>query len=422
MVAFQEKDAPFFFGRETFSELLEESVQAGGLVAVIVGPSGSGKSSVVFAGLLPHLKQDERWLIVHIRPGGSPFLSLASALVPFINEELTGTDLLLESQKLAAALTTGELSLQLLVERILDRRPASEQFLLVIDQFEELFTLTHEGEERRRFMEELLNASEKGSLRRPPSFVLLLTLRADFMGLALAYRPFADALQDGALMLGPMNRAELKTTIEKPAELQGAAFERGLVERLLDDVGDEPGNLPLLEFALTLLWERMDAGWMTHAIYDEIGRVDGALARYADEIYVGLDAQGQNEIRRVFIQLVQPGRGTEDTRRLAIRDELAGVDWTLIQFLADKRLVVTGRNEVNAETVEVVHDALIRSWGHLREWIDADRAFRSWQEGLRANIQQWEEAGQDKGALLRGVPLAQAEEWFANRSEDLSPA
>jgi len=100
----------------------------------------------------------------------------------------------------------------------------------MIDQFEELFTLTHEGEERQRYMEALLNASEKGSLRRPPSFVLLLTLRADFMGLALAYRPFADALQDGSLMLGPMNRAELKTAIEKPAELQGAAFETGLVE------------------------------------------------------------------------------------------------------------------------------------------------------------------------------------------------
>jgi len=422
LVAFREEDAPFFFGRETFTELIEESVGKRGLVAVIVGPSGSGKSSVVFAGLLPRLEEDPSWRIVQMRPGDSPFLSLAGALVPFLREGLEGADLLLESKKLAVALTNGELSLHELVKEILDRQPIIERFLLVIDQFEELFTLTKEAEERRRFLDEILEASEKGALRRPPSFVLLLTLRADFMGQALAYRPFADALQDGSLMLGPMNRAELKTAIEKPAELQGAAFEAGLVERLLDDVGDEPGNLPLLEFALTLLWEQMDVGWMTHAIYDEIGRVDGALARYADEIYTGLDAQGQNESRRVLVQLIQPGRGTEDTRRVATGDELVGVDWDLIQYLADKRLIVTSRNEAGSETVEVVHEALIRSWDRLREWIDADRAFRSWQEGLRANLRQWESTGQDKGALLRGVPLAQAEEWLANRTEDLSPA
>jgi WD40 repeat protein len=314
------------------------------------------------------------------------------------------------------------LSLHKLVKSILEHLSAIERFLLVIDQFEELFTLTQEGGERRRFMQELLDASEKGALRRPPSFVLLLTLRADFMGQALSYRPFADALQDGSLMLGPMTRAELKRAIEKPAELQGAAFETGLVERLLDDVGDEPGNLPSLEFALTLLWEKMDVGWMTHDIYDEIGRVDGALARYAGEIYAGLDAQGQNESRKAFIQLIQPGRGTEDTRRMATRDELVSVDWSLIQYLADKRLIVTSRNEAGVETVEVVHEALIQSWDQLREWIDADRAFRNWQEGLRGNLRQWKGTGQDKGALLRGATLAQAEEWLVNRSEDLSPA
>jgi WD40 repeat protein len=392
------------------------------LVAVIVGPSGSGKSSVVFAGLLPKLQEDADWLIVQIRPRSSPFLSLASALAPLLDEAPSGTELLLESRKLATALQAGDLSLLSLVERILDQDQDAERFLLVIDQFEELFTITQDDEERRSFVEELLLAAEKNVALRTASFKLLLTLRADFMGQALAHRPFADALQEGSLMLGPMNRAELKTAIEKPAELQGAAFETGLVERLLDDVGDEPGNLPLLEFALTLLWERMDVGWMTHAIYDEIGQVDGALARYADEIYSGLEPQGQSEMRRAFIQLVQPGQGTEDTRRVATRTELVGVDWDLVQYLADKRLVVTGRNEANAETVEVVHEALIRGWGHLREWIDADRAFRIWQEGLRTNLRQWQATGQDEGALLRGAPLAQAEEWLADRAEDLSPA
>jgi len=422
LVAFQEADAPFFFGRETFTNLLEESILARRLVAVIVGPSGSGKSSVVFAGLLPKLQKDERWLVVQIRPGGSPFLALAGALAPILEPALLGTALLLETQKLATALQAGELPLIRLLQRILVQDPVAERFLLVIDQFEELFTLSQDGEERRLFMQELLATAEKGASPRPASFRLLLTLRADFMGQALAYRPFADALQDGSLMLGPMNRAELKSAIEKPAQLQGAAFETGLVQRLLADVGDEPGNLPLLEFALTLLWERMDVGWMTHAMYDEIGRVEGALARYADEVYAGLDAQGQTEIRRAFIQLVQPGQGTEDTRRVAIRAELVGVDWDLIQYLAGKRLVVTARNEGDAETVEVVHEALIRKWGHLRDWIEADRAFRSWQEGLRTNMRQWQGTGQDDGALLRGAPLAQAEEWLGGRAEDLGSA
>jgi hypothetical protein len=422
LAAFHEDDAPFFFGREEFTEMLQESVQTQNLVAIIVGPSGSGKSSVVFAGLLPKLKNEPGWLTVQIRPGSDPYLSLAAALTPLLEGASGGTHLALESSKLAAALKAGEVTLSSLVERLLGQDSSSERFLLVVDQFEELFTLTQDAEERRAFLAELLAAAGIRDSGRPSRFKLLLTLRADFMGQALADRPFADALQEGSLMLGPMNREELKAAIEKPAEIQGAAFETGLVERLLSDVGDEPGNLPLLEFALTLLWERMDMGWMTHAIYDEIGRVDGALARYAEEVYAGLDPRAQSETRRAFIQLVQPGQGTEDTRRVATKTELVAVDWNLVQYLADKRLVVTGLNETGIETVEVVHETLIRSWDRLRDWIDADRTFRSWQEGLRANMRQWEAAGRDEGALLRGVRLAQAEEWLLARSEELSPA
>ena len=131
-------------------------------------------------------------------------------------------------------------------------------------------------------------------------------------------------------MLGPMTREELRAAIEKPAEAQGAAFEAGLVERLLDDVGKEPGNLPLLEFALTLLWERLDFGWLTHAAYEAIGRVEGALARYADEVYGALAAEEQALARRIFTQLVQPGEGTEDTRRVATRADVGDAAWALV--------------------------------------------------------------------------------------------
>jgi hypothetical protein len=174
-----------------------------------------------------------------------------------------------------------------------------------------------------------------------------------------------------------MNREELQAAVEKPAELQGAAFETGLVQRILDDVGHEPGNLPLLEFALTLLWERLEGGWMTHAAYEEIGRVEGALARYAEEVWAELDENEREGAHSLFIQLVQPGEGTEDTRRVAKRSDLAERHWSLIHHLADRRLVVTGLDQTGDETVEVIHEALIRSWGRLRAWMKEDRAFRT---------------------------------------------
>ena len=195
-----------------------------------------------------------------------------------------------------------------------------------------------------------------------------------------------------------------------------------MIPRILDDVGEEPGNLPLLEFALSLLWERLDQGWLTHDAYDEIGRVDGALARYAEEVYDSLAPEHQLAAQRIFIQLVQPGEGTEDTRRVARRSELGEGNWPLVQHLADKRLVVTGRDAAGQETVEVVHEALIRSWERLRGSIEEDRAFRVWQEGLRAAMRQWQASDQDEGGLLRGAPLVTAEMWSDERGSELSLA
>ncbi|MBN1145638.1 MAG: hypothetical protein JXA78_00170 [Anaerolineales bacterium] len=420
LAAFREADAPFFFGRGAFSARLYAAVTSQPLTAVIVGSSGSGKSSAVYAGLLPRLRQEGDWLIADFRPGAEPFQALASTLVPLAMPNIQGTEQLVENEKLAKALQAEQLALYSVVEQALKVNPENRRLLLIADQFEELYTLCPEPETRRRYLDLLLEAVQTANGLPGPRFVLLLTLRADFMGQALAHRPFADALQEASLIMGPMNREELRAAIEKPAELQGAAFEAGLVERLLDDVGQEPGNLPLLEFALTLLWERISYGWMTHAGYEEIGRVEGALARYADQVYEGLDAGEQEQARRIFIQLVRPGEGTEDTRRRASRGEVGEGNWSLVQRLADKRLVVTGRDAGENETVEVVHEALIQGWGKLGEWIDEDRAFRTWQERLRANLRQWRESGEDEGALLRGGPLVEAEGWLARRGEELS--
>jgi WD40 repeat protein/DNA-binding SARP family transcriptional activator len=435
LAAFREADAPFFFGREAFAGWLVEAVArrpvgTGPAMVCVVGSSGSGKSSTVLAGLLPRLpalaagpgRGSGDWLIVAFRPGAQPFHGLAGALLGTLSPELSATDRLLEARKLADALAGGNLPLLDAAALAVANEPPARRLMLVVDQFEELYTLCPQPDLRRRFVDLLLASVTPGGDDRAPSLVLVLTMRADFMGQALAYRPFADALQKAALMLGPMDRDELRAAIEKPAEAQGAAFEPGLVERIVDDVWDEPGNLPLLEFALTLLWERHRHGWLTHTGYEEIGRVEGALARHADEVFARLAQADQAAARQVFLQLVRPGEGTEDTRRAANRSELGEEHWRLVQHLADKRLVVTGRDAAGMETVEVVHEALIQKWGQLRGWMGADRAFRTWQERVRAALHQWLASNQDDGALLRGAPLVEAEHWLADRPGELGQA
>ncbi|MGW8249009.1 MAG: nSTAND1 domain-containing NTPase [Anaerolineales bacterium] len=422
LAAFREQDAPYFFGRENFIQKVLELTQTRKVVAVILGSSGSGKSSVVYAGVIPRLRSQDYWLIAELRPGTHPFHSISGALLPWLEPELSETNRLVESQKLAAALDGGTLALHQLVERVLEKTPGKTRILLFIDQFEELYTLCPQGESRQSFLKSLLETIERYRERREHTFALLLTMRADFMGQALSHRQFADALQSSSLMLGPMTRDELRAAIEKPAELQGAACETGLVERILDDVGDERGNLPLLEFALTLLWENAQSGWLTHESYEDIGEIKGALARYAEQVYGELDDDDQGKAQRVFLQLVRPGEGTEDTRRVSNRAEIGDENWSLVQHLADKRLVVTGRDVAGNDTVEVVHEALIGNWDRLRSWIEAERTFRVWQEGLRVAIRQWEATAKDEGALLRGAPLAEAEAWKGTHAAELSAA
>jgi WD40 repeat protein len=423
LFAFQESDAAFFFGREDFVSSLEGAIRTKPMVAVIVGSSGSGKSSALFAGLLPRLRAEQHWQISQMRPGSQPFYALAEALMPLLEPGLSETDHLSETRKLAERLQAGEIDLYQVVKRLLVKSPASRQLLVVIDQFEELYTLVSADADQRAFIDLLLRAVAVSGEERISPMVLLLTMRADFMGKALSHRPFADLLQESSLLMGPMSPAELHLAVEKPAELQGAVFEPGLVERILDDVGEQPGKLPLLQFALTLLWEQQDDGWLTHDDYEAIGGVDGALARYADEVYAGLAADEQVQARRIFVQLVKPGEGTADTRRVARRLELGVQAWHLVQHLADKRLVVTDREAASGdEIVEVVHEALIQRWEKLQAWMEEDRAFRTWQERLRAAIHQWEVSGQDEGALLRGGPLVAAEDWLAERGLELGEA
>jgi DNA-binding SARP family transcriptional activator len=424
LAAFQQEDAQFFFGRAAFVQRLVGAVAQDPAVTVVVGPSGCGKSSTIFAGLLPRLvaADEEQWLIVALRPGDRPNHSLAAALMSALEPGPGGEAGPTTAQHEAHGRQGADSTLPRLGEQLDREIPGATRLLLVVDQFEELYTLCPDPEARRHFLDQLLAPSRRGSPAPALRVSLLLALRADFMAQVLTHRPFADALQDATLILGPMDREELRAAIAKPAEVQGAAFEAGLVERMLDDVGEAPGNLPMLEFALTLLWEHQDRGWLTHAAYEAIGQVEGALARFADEVYSGMDPGEETRVRQIFLQLVQPGEGTEDTRRLATRAEVGEGNWGLVQHLADHRLVVTGLDAAGREVVELAHEALIEAWGQLRAWLEEDRAFRTWQEGLRTAIRSWVASCRDEGALLRGAPLAAAEGWLSERDGDLSDA
>ncbi len=421
LFAFNEEDTDFFFGREKFTQTLVQAANTHSLIAV-VGASGSGKSSVVFAGLVPQLRQDltQQWQMISIRPGQNPLETLAAALIPSIHGQPQKNTT--ENEAYHHRL----LELELAVELQQDKQALAEIFYrylqnflhrrvaLIIDQFEELYTQTPEAE-RQVFLEALLTA-----INLVPRLTLILTLRADFYGHALSYRPLSDALQGSVYNLGPMSREELKTVIEKPAQRMQVKLEEGLTEVLIQRTWEQAGRLPLLEFTLTQLWSKQQQGWLTLQAYDQIGGVEKALAKHAEGIYNQLSLSDQLRTQRVFLQLVQPGEET-DCRRLATRDEIHPENWDIVSYLASARLVVTNRHEMTGEeTVEIVHEALIKHWQSLDQWIKFDGEFRRWQEQLRNLFHQWENSDYDLGGLLRGKRLSDAEYWQQKRPQELS--
>ncbi|KAF3890763.1 CHAT domain-containing protein [Tolypothrix bouteillei VB521301] len=454
LFAFSEEDADLFFGREEFTKELLASVKRKSLVAV-VGSSGSGKSSTVFAGLVPQLKKDTLvdWQVVSFRPGNNPIAALATSLsslkltsqtgnyhraeeggLQFPNKEqyqlITGIDIIrdrhlprsdrntrrLVELELEVALSQDGNALYKIIEKLVQQNPKS-RLLLIADQFEELYTLCSE-KQRQYFLDSLLTA-----VRLAPAFTLVMTLRADFYGYALSYRPFSDALQGRVLNLGPMSCEELRDCIEKPAAQMQVKLENGLTNKLISNVEEQPGRLPLLEFALTQLWSKQNQGLLTHRGYEEIGGVEQALTNHAETVYTQLSETDRARSRQVFVQLVRLGENTEATRRLATRDEINSENWDLVTHLASHRLVVTNRNEFTGEeTVEIVHEALIKNWGRLVDWLQKDGEFRHWQEHLRTIVRQWESSSKDEGGLLRGKPLNDADYWHQQRYEELSSA
>ena len=413
---FRPSDAPVFFGREELTERLVREVRRRPLTA-LVGPSGSGKSSVAFAGVIPRLSGSQAWLTVAMRPdqASSPLFALAAALAPLLEPDQTEVERLATATNLEAVLREGHLVD--VVDRILARNQG-EHLLLVVDQLEELFA--RDPSAVGTFGDAVLPALRTGSSGHASALRILCTLRADFLGDALRDPRLAEALEGSVVTIGQMGGAQLRAIIEEPLP-PGVRYEEGLVERILHDVGSEPGGLPLLEFALTLLWEHQEHGELSHAAYQELGEVDGALSSYAERVFVDhLHPDDTEDARRLLVQLVRPSEAGPAVRRVARRFELGEARWELGRRLAATRLLVVDRDAAGAESVELVHEALIDGWWRLREWVEGDAAFRSWQERLRSAVAAWENVGHDPGALLRGAPLAEAERWQQARSNDLA--
>jgi formylglycine-generating enzyme required for sulfatase activity len=393
----------------------------------IVGASGSGKSSLTRAGLVAALKKgavegSDQWPVVICRPGSDPIANLAIELARKAGLELDKQTAFMDRCK--DRMPQDRAALHESVQLILPPNDPDRRLVILVDQFEELFTICRDEKLRTAFVENLVHASQV-----PQGHTLvLLAMRADFYGKCATYSNLANALSERQQLIGPMTREELQQAIEKPAQKVGCELEPGLVDLLLNDVVNDPGSLPFLQFALKELWNRRTGGRkLTTEAYRGIGGVTGALQRKADEVYSHLSEPQQRICRRIFLRLTQPGEGTEDTKRRVSISELkpeagsvAAVEAVLLDLSeADTRLV-TGKAEGGEEFFEVAHESLIRGWSKLRSWIEADRAALLTQRRLTEAANQWNENGRDTSYLYQGARLAAAEEWAAAHVEDVT--
>ncbi len=407
---FDEADAALFFGRGLLSVKLVSRISAERFLAV-VGASGSGKSSLVRAGVLPNLRAQTTpaWAVRTLTPGARPIEALALAMTEGLPVH--------ETAAAADSLASDDRALHLLARRLLGAMAAGARLLIVIDQLEELFTLCREESERSRFIANILHATATDG---PVS--ILVTIRADFYD-ALAQYDLRTVVAEHQEYIGPMSVDELREAIEEPARAGGWEFAPGLVELILHDVGEEPGALPLLSHALLETWRRRRGTTMTLKAYAESGGVRGAIARTADRVYGGeLDAEQQRVARAIFLRLTELGEGTQDTRRRAALDELAGqseseneVTREVVAKLVDARLVTVGE-----ASIEVAHEALIREWPTLREWLSENREGLRLHHHLTRAAEEWQLLDRDPSALYRGARLAGAQDWASANGPVLS--
>ncbi len=411
LTAFEEADAADFFGREDLVRQVVRRIAEPGIGAgllAVVGPSGSGKSSVVHAGLIPALRAgalpgSDEWLIATMTPTDRPFHMLERALLGVaVDTPAALGDVLASDTGLLKA--TG---------RIL---PPGAHLLLVIDQFEEIFTLVTDSDERDRFLDLLAESVDQA----PSDLTLVVTLRADFYDRPLRHERFGRLLAERTVPVPALDPEELERVVSSPARRAGVRLESGLVARIIAEMREQPAGLPLLQYALTELWERREGSNLSVRAYDASGGIGGAIARRAEQIVREFDADGRELTRQLFLRLIELGEGTPDTSRRVRTGELLSLgadrgDMTkVIERFARHRLLVFDRDPQSREpTLGLAHEALLAAWPRLQQWVDDARDDVRQQRRVAVAASQWIESGRDPSFLLSGSRLDQASQWIA---------
>jgi WD40 repeat protein/DNA-binding SARP family transcriptional activator len=416
--AFDEPDAEDFFGREGLVDEVLTRLDGGGAqgrLVLVVGGSGSGKSSLVRAGLLPRVRGgaaggSEAWFVAAMVPGASPFRELAESLRRVA---------VAESDSLADELAAGEDGIDRVLRHVV---PDGGELLLVVDQLEELFTLAAD-DEQRAFLDGLTYALSAADSR----LRVVATLRADFYDRPLRFERFGTAVGDATVTIAAMSAAELEAAIVGPAERVGGRVDPALAAELVGAVFHEPAALPSLQYTLYELAERSPDRNLTLQAYRELGGVDAAIATRAEALYRSLDDGARDGVRRLFERLVVVGAEVEPTRRRALRSELAAAagpaaDEVLdvIEVWARARLLTLDRHPESREpTVEVAHEALLRDWPRLCAWLEEDREEIVALGHLREAAASWADLDRDPGGLYRGARLGVALDISEGRSGSL---
>jgi len=406
--AFDERDAARFFGRSEEIVRLARHLDEHPLVA-LVGPSGVGKSSLIRAGVVPRLKASERWETVTLRPGRHPLHALAEAVIglttsqPGASAERLDRKQQWEQQIRDAPGTVGKTLRQ--------RCEARDARLLVfVDQFEELYTLCKDGQQRQAFVAALLGAADDPS----SPLRVVVSLRGDFLDrVGEAGGELLGAMTRGLTWLQRPRREQLREALVRPAELAGYRFEdESIITAMLDALEHTSGALPLLQFAAARLWEgrQRQGKLLTRAVYESMGGITGLLTSHADSIVAGLPAESRQLVKDVFRMLVTP----DGTRALVARTDLqqlgdtAQVDALVDRLVSGRLLVAQGDDGSETPTVEIAHEALIDGWPALRQWLDEGREHARTLAELRSVAKQWDSRGRPDGLLWRGDAASDA--------------
>ncbi|MEO8476883.1 MAG: adenylate/guanylate cyclase domain-containing protein [Actinomycetota bacterium] len=403
LATFEVADVDLFFGRE---RLIAEMVAriVGSSFLGVVGPSGSGKSSTVRAGLAPAvaagvLPGSEAWIRVVARPGEHPMRSLDRSLYAALPEGMR------------ASLAGAGDSLQAAIDLL----PEQTRLFIVIDQFEEVFTTCRDESEREMFISELAGAVRDVSDR----IVIVIAVRADFYGRCAAYPELAELLGTNHVLVGPMTAEEYRRAIEGPIRRAGLRIDPVLVDALVAEVVDEPGGLPLLSTALFELWGHRERRRIEMEAYVKTGGVKGAVARLAERAFNDLNETQQVVVRSVMLRLADvDGSGSAVRRRVPLAEFEAEENPDIARVLD----VLTGQRliTVSEGTVEVAHEALLREWPRLEEWLEEDRASRRHRRHLTTAAKEWQVGGLDTAELYRGARLASALDWTTEHNLELN--